>query len=185
MSPLYCALVHYPVCDRRGEVVTTSITNLDVHDIARSSRTYGLAGYFVVTPIDAQRQILDRILEHWLNGQGVSRQPARGAALGLLQPVESVSMAIRRVTAAHSQAPRIWATSARPGPDRVSFCDAAATLKQTDQPTLLLLGTGNGLAPAALDLAEAVLEPVAAGGYNHLSVRAAAAVMFDRLRRQP
>src|SRR5690606_14363961 len=35
-------LVHHPVLDRAGEVVTTAITNLDLHDIARSAHTYGL-----------------------------------------------------------------------------------------------------------------------------------------------
>ena len=37
---------------QEGQSVATAITNLDVHDIARSSRTYGLGGYFVVTPIE-------------------------------------------------------------------------------------------------------------------------------------
>lgn len=44
MSPLYCALVHHPVRDRGGNAVTTAVTNLDVHDIARTARTYGLRG---------------------------------------------------------------------------------------------------------------------------------------------
>jgi hypothetical protein len=48
---------------------------------------------------------------------------------------------------------------------------------------LLLLGTGWGLAAEVLDRVDDVLEPIAgAGPYNHLSVRAAAAIMLDRLR---
>ena len=52
----YLALVHHPVYDRHRKVVATSITNLDIHDIARSSRTYELAGYFLVHPVTAQRR---------------------------------------------------------------------------------------------------------------------------------
>ncbi|MBK6808701.1 MAG: hypothetical protein IPG81_07345 [Sandaracinaceae bacterium] len=81
---VYCALVHHPVKDRDGATVATSITNLDVHDIARSSRTYGLAGYYLVSPITAQHAIVDRILDHWRPGQaGAGRVPParRGASV--------------------------------------------------------------------------------------------------------
>ena len=36
---LAIALVHYPVLDGKGEVVTTAITNLDVHDL-RTERAH-------------------------------------------------------------------------------------------------------------------------------------------------
>ena len=50
MADIYLALIHYPVYDRDHKVVTTSITNMDIHDIARSARTYGVKRFFVVTP---------------------------------------------------------------------------------------------------------------------------------------
>ena len=43
MADIYLALLHYPVYDKGHKVVTTSITNMDIHDIARSARTYNLA----------------------------------------------------------------------------------------------------------------------------------------------
>jgi hypothetical protein len=46
MADLYLALLHYPVYDKDHKVVTTSITNMDIHDIARSARTYGVRRYF-------------------------------------------------------------------------------------------------------------------------------------------
>jgi hypothetical protein len=49
------ALVHHPVLDGQGAVVTTAVTNLDVHDLSRSARTYGCTDYFVAHPIAAQR----------------------------------------------------------------------------------------------------------------------------------
>ena len=36
---LHVGLVHHPVRSREGGVITTSVTNLDVHDIARAART--------------------------------------------------------------------------------------------------------------------------------------------------
>ena len=44
-KPMAIALVHYPVLDRRGDVVTSAVTNLDVHDLARLSTTYVLCRY--------------------------------------------------------------------------------------------------------------------------------------------
>ena len=54
---LSVALVHGPVMDRHGGVQTTALTNLDVHDLARSSRTYDCAAFYVVTPVEAQRAL--------------------------------------------------------------------------------------------------------------------------------
>ncbi len=49
---------------------------------------------------------------------------------------------------------------------------------------LLVFGTGWGLADEVIQGADALLEPVRAReatGYNHLSVRAACAIILDRL----
>ena len=37
---VYVALLHYPMYNKRMEIVATSITNLDLHDIARACRTF-------------------------------------------------------------------------------------------------------------------------------------------------
>src|SRR5258706_2622956 len=39
---IYIALLHHPVYDKNGQVVTTAVTNMDIHDIARAAETYGL-----------------------------------------------------------------------------------------------------------------------------------------------
>ena len=51
MADLYVALLHHPVYDKNGAVVTTAVTNLDVHDIARLARTFGVRGFYVCTPV--------------------------------------------------------------------------------------------------------------------------------------
>ncbi len=182
MSPVYCALVHHPVVDRDGQEVTTSVTNLDVHDIARSARTYGLRGYFVVSPIEAQYPVVQRILDHWCEGSGKNRFPERAEALSLVEISPSVEDAIARVESREGQSPRVVATSARPGADRASFEAEAARLAEDLRPTLLLFGTGHGLSEPLLRRADTLLEPIQGPtDYNHLSVRAAAAITLDRL----
>ncbi|MBK7150272.1 MAG: RNA methyltransferase [Sandaracinaceae bacterium] len=183
---VYCALVHHPVKDRDGATVATSITNLDVHDIARSSRTYGLAGYYLVSPITAQHAIVDRILDHWRPGQaGAGRVPQRAEALRLIEVTRSIEESIAHIQAREGQAPRVWATGARApeGKAILSFVEGSRVLHDDPGvPTLILFGTGHGLTNDTVLGADAVLAPIRAGSdYNHLSVRAAAAIIFDRL----
>jgi len=35
---VYIALLHYPMYNKRMDIITTSVTNLDLHDIARVAR---------------------------------------------------------------------------------------------------------------------------------------------------
>lgn len=183
---VYCALLHHPVRDRAGQTVTTAVTNLDVHDIARSARTYGLAGYYLVTPIEAQHVLVHRIMEHWTNGAGRSRFPERHQALALCRPIATLAAAVAEIEAAEGKRPRLIATAARSTRARpsASFEATRDRLEQGDDVFLLLFGTGHGLADALLEQADILLEPIQAGrDYNHLSVRAAAAIIFDRLLR--
>lgn len=182
MSPTYCALVHHPVLDRGGDEVTTSVTNLDVHDIARSARTYGLRGYFVVNPIEAQHPVVQKIIDHWSTGAGVKRFPERTEAIGLVRVAFSIEEAIADIEQGAGEAPRLVATSAKGGADRSSYAEERARLRDETRPTLLLFGTGHGLSPRVLRRCDAVLAPIEGPtAFNHLSVRAAVAITLDRL----
>jgi hypothetical protein len=184
VGAVYCALVHHPVRDRGGETITSAITNIDVHDIARSARTYGLSGYFVVSPIAAQRLVVDRILEHWKTGAGSRRTPERSEALGRVHPVRSVEEAEAEIERVHGVRPTLLATEARPelAARVVSFDAERGRLSAASTPTMILFGTAHGIHPSLLDRVERVLEPIwGPTDYNHLSVRAAAAITFDRL----
>jgi len=175
-------LVHHPVVDRQGEEVTTSVTNLDVHDIARSARTYGLRGYFVVNPIAAQHPVVQRIVDHWCAGAGTRRFPERGEAIALVELCLSIDDAIAAIEAKEGAAPRLVVTSAKAGPNRTSYADEARRITTSARPTLLLFGTGHGLSDRVLQRADAFLEPIAGPtNFNHLSVRAAVAITLDRL----
>ncbi len=183
-AKVYCALVHHPVRDRDGAAITSAITNIDVHDIARSARTYGLAGYFVVSPIAAQRMIVDRILEHWREGPGARRVPDRTEALSRCHPVESIEAAEAFVRGETGQAPLLIVTEARPelAHRAQSFPIVRAMLAESARPAIILFGTAHGLFAPVIEGADVVIAPIeGASDFNHLSVRAAAAITFDRL----
>jgi len=184
MSGIYCALVHHPVRDRAGQTVTTAVTNLDVHDIARSARTYGLERYYVVTPIEAQHALVERIIEHWTTGAGRRRIPERHEALALCQAVPSLVEVMADIEARDGRRPRTWATAARPseGKALTTFAEGRTHLAESQESHLILFGTGHGLADWVLGSADYLLEPIrGSADYNHLSVRAAAAIVLDRL----
>ena len=185
---LYAALLHHPVRLKGHLTGTTSLTNLDVHDIARISRTYGLGGVFVVTPLEDQRRLLDTLLGHWLDGPGARSNPDRAEALRLVRPAPSLDAVVNALTARCGTPPWLVGTSARPVLDKKGREKRpAATFDEVRQrldhgPALLLLGTGHGLAPEALDRCDAILPPLRwMDAYNHLPVRAAAAILMDRL----
>ncbi len=183
MADLYVALVHHPVYNKHHKVITSSVTNIDVHDIARSCRTYGVKAFYVVTPVAALRALVRRIMRHWRDGEGRDYNPTRTEALDLvrLEPsLEGVGISIERETGA---LPAVICTTARLRPEAVPFSKLAADLRSPGPARLLLLGTGWGLTDELFQHADETLEPLAPGGdYNHLSVRAAAAIILDRLK---
>lgn len=173
------ALLHHPVLDRQGDVVTTAVTNLDVHDIARSAHTYGASDFFIVHPVEAQRTLVNRIRSHWVEGSGARRIPDRKPAMEIVRIVPRLADAVSEL----GDDAELWVTSASPG-GTLDYASARARLSEPGAPVLVCFGTGWGLAPEIMQVATERLPPITsarADGYNHLSVRAAAAIVFDRL----
>jgi hypothetical protein len=182
MAPLFVALVHYPVLNRMGETIASAITNLDLHDLARSCRTYGVPACYIVTPLEDQRALAHRLTAHWIEGKGGEILPERREALKLLQVVESISEASRDIFERSGREPVLWASTARKENGSLAHREARTVLEREARPFLLMFGTGWGLAPPVIEQADAVLDPIiGAGSYNHLSVRAASAILMDRL----
>lgn len=183
MRELAIALVHYPVLDGQGDIVTTAVTNLDVHDLARSARTYGVTRYFIVHPITAQRELVARIVGHWTDGSSGKRIPDRKEALSIVKVVPALEDATLALAGPEGRAVETWVTTAREVGSPLGFDEARARLEGEGDPVLLVFGTGWGLAKSVLEKARATLAPIRARrpGYNHLSVRAACAIALDRL----
>src|SRR5689334_6958193 len=84
-SHLHVALIHWPVFDRAKNIVCTNVTNFDIHDIARASRTYGVEKYFIVNKMEEQLSFVSRVLDHWRLGVGSEYNPKRKTALGMVE----------------------------------------------------------------------------------------------------
>jgi len=183
MGDLYLVLLHHPVYDKNGAIVTTAVTNMDVHDFGRLARTYAVRAFYVATPVPTLRRLVERIMRHWDTGPGAAYNHTRKEALALARLAHDLDAVVADVERDAGVLPRLVATSAREGGRRLSFADLRHRLREDPRPELLVFGTGWGLTPDVLGRTDDVLEPIrGVAGWNHLSVRSAAAIILDRLR---
>jgi tRNA (guanine37-N1)-methyltransferase len=123
--------------------------------------------------------MLDELLRHWVTGPGTAANPDRGEALQIIRGVGYIEDAVRDISERTGQKPLLVATSAK-GAGNMSVADLRQLL--AERPVLLLFGTAHGLAPQVLEECDGILRPVRyLDGYNHLSVRTAAAIIIDRI----
>lgn len=183
MADIYLALIHAPVYNKNMETVATSITNLDLHDIARSSTTYGIKRYYVVHPAEAQRQLAKRIMGFWQEGYGAEYNPDRQEAFSRVRIAQDLAEVYAEIKAEQGIAPLKVATDARKYANTVSYSQLRKDIETSDIPILLLFGTGWGLLKEDMETMDQILEPIyGPTDYNHLSVRSAVAIILDRLR---
>lgn len=188
-APVYVCLLHHPVTNRRGERVTTAVTNLDIHDISRSCRTYGVTRYYLVTPIELQHELVGRILKHWQSERQKQYHPDRFEALSRVRCVRSFADMKAEIEQETGKTPEVVLTDARPLPNSCTYDEYRRILHDPNRtvPSVIVLGTGWGVADSFYPEVHRILAPVYGpegdrpGGYNHLSVRAAAAIILDRL----
>ena len=189
--PVYLALMHSHVLNRKGESVTTSVTNLDIHDISRSARTFGVTQYFLVTPLEDQNGIVERILQYWRSEFAQVHHPDRVEAVSLVRRVSNFDEVKSAIREAHQKEPEVVLTDARPYSNSISYADYRQELESRGpdgRPVLLVFGTGWGIPESFHPAVDRILAPIygpegpeSSEGYNHLSVRAAAAIILDRL----
>lgn len=183
MADLFLALIHYPVVNRNGAVVTSAITSLDIHDLARSARTYGVRAFFIVHPIPEQRDFARSVIEHWRLDFGRAFDSRRREALDLVRIVTTLDEACAEAEQIAGARPLLIHTSART--DRgETFAQMRVRLEAPGAaPAMIMLGTGFGMTPEMAARADILLEAInGPTDYNHLSVRAAGAIILDRLR---
>ena len=175
------ALLHYPVYNRQRQVIVSSVTNLDIHDIARAALTYGVSRFYMVTPLEDQLQLVQRLLAHWQQGYGAERHPERKMALELVIPAASLAEVVDTMRNECGQRPELLITGASLTGATLSYSEARELIGR-GKPLLILFGTGWGLADEVVDMADHRLAPIrGVSNYNHLSVRSAATAIFDRL----
>jgi len=170
------ALVHHPVVNRLGELTTTAITTIDVHDFARTCAFYDAGPVYLVHPAAGMQSMVQDICDYWLHGAGGVRNPGRREVLSAIRMIDTLEDALADADY------RLWYTSAAP-PGEVM--NAIEDLRDMPGPHLIVFGTGWGLDASRLPPPNGWLRPIEGiGKVRHLSVRAALAIYLDRCRRQ-
>ncbi len=183
-------LVHYPVLGKQKEIIRTSVTNLDIHDISRTCRTFGIDRFEIITPIERQHALIGRLLSHWRKARSFDFNPHRHEALELVHLSESLEQSCKQLEADCGEVPYIVVTGAQIEGEKNLSAIIADWKKIAEKRALFILfGTGHGLAPEVIDQADASFPRIkglslANSGkseYNHLSVRSAAAIYCYQL----
>ena len=157
------------------------MTTVDIHDIARSAKTFDVRGFYVITPLESQSQLVQRVIRHWVEGRGATYNPSRQAALSLVKVEGSTEGVIGEISRHWKSEVKIVATGARSLWGNIGYSQLREIFLASSQPFLLLFGTGWGLAEEVIRNADYILAPIEGSYYNHLSVRSAAAIILDRL----
>ena len=162
--------------------MTTAIANMDIHDIARLAKTYGLRGFYVINPISAQLDLAQEIINHWREGYGATYNKSRKDAFELVSLKESLDEVTTEIETRSGHAPKTIVTSANFNEGYLTFTSLRKMLKSNNLPYLLIFGTGSGIADEVIQRADYRLEAIkGAGDYNHLAVRSAVAIIMDRV----
>ncbi len=176
------ALIHYPVVNKNQEIIGSAVTNLDLHDISRAAKTYGVDSFYVVTPYKDQQKLFRELLDHWLKGHGAKYKPKRGEALSLVQICDDLDQLFERVTEKWQERPTVLATCAQEKHSTIWPYKVVRKRISEGESFLILLGTAWGMAQEVIEAGDGILPPISGeGSYNHLSVRSAAAIVLDRL----
>ena len=182
MAELFVGLVHYPIYNKRMQFIASTVTNFDIHDISRTCRTYDVKRYYIIHPLEVQKNIIRKIIGYWQDGYGKIYNPDRADALERVCWQESIAAAAADIEQRTGKRPYIVTTDARIYPNTVSYSFMRRQLHEGDKPILLLFGTGFGIEAEVMKSFDYILEPVYGScDYNHLCVRSAAAIILDRL----
>jgi hypothetical protein len=175
--------MHHPVKNKNGETIASAVTNLDLHDLSRLAKTYGVAGVYVVTPLTDQQALVRKIISHWQDGWGATYNPKRREALNLVRVAESLEAVIEEISTLDPARPvRTVATGAAENSRAMPFNGLRQKMTSDRSAYLLLFGTAWGLTDEVMAAADFLLSPIRGNtGYNHLPVRAAAAIVLDRV----
>lgn len=168
--------------NKDGREIAAAVTSIDLHDIARVARTYGISGFYVITPLKDQREFAGKIIDHWTRGAGSRYNHDRKEAFSRLRLRESLEEAVNEIRAFENTQVHIVATSAAGASGQIGYNKFRRKLESDENAYLLALGTAWGLSEEFMKEADCRLAPIAGNSdYNHLSVRSAASIILDRL----
>ncbi len=171
---------------RDGSLGFTSITNLDIHDIARLSKTFEIGKFFVVSPVESQKSHAKAIIEHWTEGFGSTYNVFRKQAFEKVELKDTLEDCIEKIKNDTGRKPVVVGTAAKRIFNKIiDYSDVCDKMLSAGFPVLLVFGTGWGLHEQAAEKCDYFLEPIeGVAGYNHLSVRSAVTIVLDRIVRK-
>ena len=127
MADLYLGLVHYPIYNKHMKVIATAVTNFDIHDIARTARTYDVKKYFLIHPLKVQEEIIKKITGYWQHGFGRVYNPDRSEALDRVQYLPDIASAAAEIKKLTGKEPVTITTDARIYPNTITYKAARHT----------------------------------------------------------
>ena len=145
LSPVYVALIHYPVYNKNREVIRTCLTPLDLHDIARAGRTYGVREFFCVNSLASQMELAQMIKDHWTEGWGARYNPNRKEALSLARIYPDLDSVLNAVEKEEGRRPITVATGARIEEPDLDYPELRSRIEKNVDAFVILFGTGWGL----------------------------------------
>ncbi len=179
----YIALMHNDIDLKEGRIGHTSVTSIDIHDIARSSATYGLQTFFIVTSLLDQQKMVEKMLSFWIDEKiGGDYNNNRHQAVRTVQLKSQLDDVIAAIEEKEGKRPFIIGTSAR----QCDIIKQVTYFQQDlvwshDRPILFLFGTGSGMSEDLLNRCDYMLPPLQGfSDFNHLSVRSAVAIILDK-----
>ena len=178
---LYLALIHYPVLNKKGDTIASALTTIDLHDIARAAKTFGLEKFYVVTPFEDQKKLAKEIILHWTKGVGARLNPFRKQAIELIKVVSSFNDVKKDIQKKRGKLVISIATSAVYHNNSISIKKFAKKLDNKIS-YIITFGTAWGLSMDFIKECNFILEPInGLDSYNHLSVRSAVSIILDRI----
>ena len=181
----YIGLLHYPVYNRRGEIIVSAITNLDLHDLARLAKTYEVKRFFVINPLTDQQDLAKNICKHWVSGYGADYNKDRQEAMSLISVASNIEATLAEIQEIEGEIPILIVTDAGKDKGQRITYTLAREIVASNRAVMILFGTAWGIAKEFISKADYLLEPIfGVSYYNHLSVRTAAAITLDRLFSQ-
>jgi len=182
LDSVYVVLIHYPVYNKNRDIVRTCLTTLDLHDIARAGRTYGIKAFYFINPLKSQRELAQTIFDHWDSGWGAQYNPNRKEALSLTRIAPDLEGTLQAIEAESGLPARTVVTGAKIADPDLDYQELQQRIKKREEAWVLLFGTGWGLVEETIRAADYRLCPITGNGtFNHLSVRSAVSIILDRI----
>lgn len=139
---VHLVLRHDFVLGREEKPIHASVTQIDLHDFSRLTRTYGLAGFHCITAMQSQHQITAEILDYWQQGFGQNYNPDRSEALTKLFLHRSFEACLAQISEREGQKPVLIGTSARVFPEKnLDYQQFSSTILPLCRPVVIQFGT--------------------------------------------